>query len=317
MRVNQNVEAANSYRVAVDATERIGFPSLPYNPARDHFKVGTLLRRAEAGIVLGNTECDLGRLKQANQTFHTTLAVLDGHMKPLSEATNGTVVFPETYWWYRIRVEVGQGNVAAASGDARKAEEFYRQALAEAGKHQDHPLIEEARIEVLNGLARVLESQGRTAEAEHAYGEVRRALKSVAEKDPGWSWRLAWFLVTCPDAKFRDPPQAVELARQTTERAERNKSKHSNAYLTLGAALYRMGDGKAALAELAHARPGPHKAFFMAMVYHQLGDKKQARYAYDVGVRVMDANAPYDDELRRFRGEAAQLLGIESSKDRK
>ena len=57
---------------------------------------------------------------------------------------------------------------------------------------------------------------------------------------------LAWLLATCSDAKFRDPKQAVALAKRAVELDPNNWG-----YLnTLGAAYYRAGDWKAAIAAL-------------------------------------------------------------------
>ena len=49
--------------------------------------------------------------------------------------------------------------------------------------------------------------------------------------------------------------------------------------------------------------------FFLAMAHWQLGDKEQARQWYDRGVRWMDRNQPRDEQLLRFRAEAAKLIG--------
>jgi hypothetical protein len=46
------------------------------------------------------------------------------------------------------------------------------------------------------------------------------------------------------------------------------------------------------------------------MAHWQLGGKSEARKWYDQGVQWMEKHKPHDDELRRFRAEAAQLLGI-------
>ena len=50
--------------------------------------------------------------------------------------------------------------------------------------------------------------------------------------------------------------------------------------------------------------------FFLAMAYWQLGDKEQARKWYGQAVAWMKKNRPQDEELCRFRAEAAVLLGI-------
>jgi hypothetical protein len=50
--------------------------------------------------------------------------------------------------------------------------------------------------------------------------------------------------------------------------------------------------------------------FFLAMANWQLGKKEEARKLYDKAVQWMDKNQPKDEELRRFRGEAEESLGI-------
>ena len=54
------------------------------------------------------------------------------------------------------------------------------------------------------------------------------------------------------------------------------------------------------------------------MARWQLGEKEQARKWYDKAVQWMDKNKPKDEELRRFRKEAEELLGIgDESKPKK
>jgi hypothetical protein len=50
--------------------------------------------------------------------------------------------------------------------------------------------------------------------------------------------------------------------------------------------------------------------FFLAMAHWQLGEKDKARAWYDQAVAWMDKNRPQDAELKRFRAEAAALLGL-------
>jgi tetratricopeptide (TPR) repeat protein len=123
---------------------------------------------------------------------------------------------------------------------------------------------------------------------------------------------LAWFLATCPDVKLRDPKQAVELAKKAVELAPDAGSNWN----TLGVAHYRAGDWKAAVTTLEKAvqlRSGGTGSdwFFLAMSHWKLNSKDRARQAYDRAVRWMDKHAAQDEEQRRFRAEAAELLGIE------
>ena len=46
------------------------------------------------------------------------------------------------------------------------------------------------------------------------------------------------------------------------------------------------------------------------MANWQLGEKDKARAWYDRAVQWMDKNEPKNEELRRFRTEAAELLGV-------
>jgi hypothetical protein len=50
--------------------------------------------------------------------------------------------------------------------------------------------------------------------------------------------------------------------------------------------------------------------FFLTMAHWQLGHKTEARKWYDQAVHWMEKNKPKDDELRRFRAEAEELLQI-------
>jgi tetratricopeptide (TPR) repeat protein/tRNA A-37 threonylcarbamoyl transferase component Bud32 len=125
---------------------------------------------------------------------------------------------------------------------------------------------------------------------------------------------LAWVLTTHPDPVIRDAVVGLEFARRAVELKPDNGDYRS----TLGVALYRAGDWRLAIAAFSKAR-GLRKTqltsdlFFMAMAHWQLGDKEKARQCYDRVTRWMDSNKTDHQELRRFRAEAAALLGIEKA----
>jgi tetratricopeptide (TPR) repeat protein len=84
----------------------------------------------------------------------------------------------------------------------------------------------------------------------------------------------------------------------------------------LGAAQYRVGDWQAALEAFEQSmklRNGGDAFdwFFLAMAHWQLGEKEEARKWYDQAAAWMDKNQPKNDDLRRFRAEAAELLELE------
>jgi Flp pilus assembly protein TadD len=122
---------------------------------------------------------------------------------------------------------------------------------------------------------------------------------------------FAWFLATCPDAKHRDPARAVELAKKAVELAP----KEGGHWNTLGVAHYRAGDWKAAVEAFTKSmelRKGGDSFdwFFLAMAHWNLSEKEKARKWFDQAAQWMDKNAPHDEELSRFRAEAAELLGV-------
>ena len=87
---------------------------------------------------------------------------------------------------------------------------------------------------------------------------------------------------------------------------------------TLGAAHYRAGnwkDSMAALAKSMELRQGGDSFdwFFLAMAHWQLGEKGKARDWHDRAAQWMDKNQPRNAELRLFRAEADDLLGIKAT----
>jgi tetratricopeptide (TPR) repeat protein len=126
---------------------------------------------------------------------------------------------------------------------------------------------------------------------------------------------LAWFLATVPDVKLRDPRRAVELAAT----AARTAPKTADWWGTLGTARYQSGDPKGAIADLEQAirlrNPvdprNAYEGFFLAMAHWRLGEKNKARSWFDRSVAWLDRGKKDDAELKRFRAEAAALLGVE------
>ncbi len=122
----------------------------------------------------------------------------------------------------------------------------------------------------------------------------------------------AWPLATNPDAKQRDPARAIELAHKGVGLAP----KQAIYWNTLGVAHYRAGHWKDAIEaltksmELQKGALESFDTFFLAMAHWQLGKKEEARKWYNQAVGWMENNKANDDELRRFRAEAADLLGI-------
>ena len=127
--------------------------------------------------------------------------------------------------------------------------------------------------------------------------------------DPDAQNGMAWSLATDSDSSWRNAGLAVELS----EKAIATRPTDGNIWNTVGAARYRNGQWKDAIAAFAKSmqlRNGGDSAdwFFLAMCHWRLGDKDAAGKWYDQAVEWMDKNSPDDLELRRFRTEAEELL---------
>jgi tetratricopeptide (TPR) repeat protein len=121
----------------------------------------------------------------------------------------------------------------------------------------------------------------------------------------------AWELATSADPALRDGKRAVELAKEAVDL----DPKKGHNWNTLGAAHYRAGSWKDAVAALDKSiglRQGGNSNdwFFLTMAHWQLGNKEEARKRYDQAVQWMDKHQPKNEERRRFRTEAAELLGV-------
>jgi serine/threonine protein kinase/uncharacterized protein HemY len=211
------------------------------------------------------------------------------------------------------------GRTLARLEEYAEAEKAYRQAIAVREKlAEDFSKVPEQRRELAsnyNELGDLLETTGQDAEAEKVYRRALALREKLKNDFPGEARdrrNLAWFLATCPAPRLRNPDRAVSLAKEAVELAPEG----GDCWRTLGMAHYRAADWRAAVTALNKAtelRLGGDSAewFFLAMAHWQLGDKQQARSWYDRAVRWMDEKQPRDKNLRRWRAEAAALLGRE------
>jgi len=128
--------------------------------------------------------------------------------------------------------------------------------------------------------------------------------------------RLAWLLATCSDPKFRDPRRAVDSATKAVEFAPKN----GDYWRTLAWAQYRAGNWKGAVTVMEKVKElgsagDSFQWFLLAMANRQLGNNDQARQWCDRAIQWMDKNEAANQELRRFRAEAAQVLGVVKKND--
>ncbi|HMC10392.1 MAG TPA: tetratricopeptide repeat protein, partial [Pirellulaceae bacterium] len=164
----------------------------------------------------------------------------------------------------------------------------------------------------LQSLGNVQVADGRPVDAEKSF---RQAI-AVDPKNAAAPNNLSWLLATGANPKFRDGKRAVELGKKAVEL----EPKQGMWWNTLGAAHYCGGNWKdsiAALEKSMELRQGGDSFdfFFLAMAHWQLGHKDEARKWYDQAVRWMEKYKPQDEELGRFRAEAAELLEVQEKKN--
>jgi tetratricopeptide (TPR) repeat protein len=201
-------------------------------------------------------------------------------------------------------------------GQHAEAAKLHEEALAllKVKLGTDHPYTLVSMV----GLANDYAALGRDAEAVKLHEETLALLKvklGTDHPDTLMSMNdLAWVLATASDVKLRDPPRALELAKKAAL-----QTKEPDRWGTLGTARYRTGDWPGAIADLEKAigLRAPEvpinaaEGFFLAMAHWQRGDKDRARQWFARSVKWMDNGLTENAELKRFRAEAAALLGID------
>jgi Flp pilus assembly protein TadD len=150
---------------------------------------------------------------------------------------------------------------------------------------------------------------------DNAIADYTKAVE-LGPKDAMAHNNLAWVLATHPNPKVRDPGRAVTWAKIAVQLAP----KEGVYWNTLGVAHYRAGDWKAALAALKKSmelREGGDSFdwFVLAMSHEKLGEMEKARQWYDRARHWMDENQVHNEELRRFRAEATEVLGVDQKED--
>jgi serine/threonine protein kinase/tetratricopeptide (TPR) repeat protein len=215
---------------------------------------------------------------------------------PLSVTVNLGEIAPE--------VHCSQGDTARAGHNLRGAVAAYSRAIELAPKY--------SRAYCKRALA-----YSELGEHDKAIADYSRAI-DLDPEGAGACNSLAWLLATVPEVKLRDARRAVELAKKATELAPQQGA----FWNTLGAARYRAGDWKAAVAALNKSmalRQGGNASdwLFLAMACWRLDDHDAARRYYDQAVQWLENNNPEGPsagtnlaELCRLRSEAADVLEL-------
>jgi eukaryotic-like serine/threonine-protein kinase len=295
------VEAENTYRMGLQTAQMflLQFPADRWcrsEMGRVHNHLGLFLTRAN-------------RLQDAEQAHRRALDIY--------EKLPSVILGPSDRWRRRqlMWTHENLGLLLNNSGRPQEAEKVFRQAIA-VGEAFEHDFPNQGNMNWLTkaffSLASSLTAQGKPEEAEKAFRKLlERAPQSALIHN-----NFAWLLATCADPKFRNGKRAVELAKKAVEL----EPKQGMWWNTLGAAHLRASnwkDATAALDKSMELRNGgdANDWFFLAMACWQSGDKPRARSWYVKAAQWMEKNQPKNEELIRFRAEAADLLGVDPKRD--
>jgi tetratricopeptide (TPR) repeat protein len=279
-------------------------PALGQTLASSHAHLGTVLQRR-------------GRWREAAKLFRQGLVIQERLAGQFPDES------PYRYEHARCLNFLGIALLRTQASDAATALDCHQKALRVCDKlvadFPDQPLFRRERARSLFALGIVLNISGRHGEAIKAFQQAVAAspLPNHVSQFAAIHNEWAWLLATCPRVEFRDAAQAVRLASRAVELAP----EQPGFWNTLGVAHYRAGhcrDSKTALEksmQLFGGRDESFNTFFLAMSQWQLGEEEEARNSYDQAVRWMEKNQPRNEELRRFRAEANELLGITQKQD--
>jgi WD40 repeat protein/serine/threonine protein kinase len=256
---------------------------------------------------LGQLYQDLGRVPEAVALFEESVA------------KQKAVSAPDAY--RTLQYMTGLAEAYQQAGRFDRAERLVDEAI-EVTRRVSAQEGAKAMFQSVRNLAMRYEGQGELAKAESLFGKVQeigRRLIGETAQDLNTLNNFAWVLLISRQSRLRDPALALELARKAVAKSPSPydaKSPSPYEWNTLGVALYRNGDWNAAIDALTKSeelKPDGQftsfNGFFLAMAQWQLGHKDEACAWYDKAVTWMEKNAPKDEELIRFRAEAAALLG--------
>jgi tetratricopeptide (TPR) repeat protein len=257
-------------------------------------------------------ECDLRGLNEGEQRDYGLDRLSDLLVRcgkplqaiPVLEQARPHLVFDDQFAYYSAALTNLCLTLAA---DPRPA--VRSRAVALARDNVEFMSRTDAQTWLLLGLA--LE---RTEDLQGSDDAFRRGIELGAKKPDNTLNGFAWRLVSDPRFPKVRPRWAVRMA----ERAVEIKPQEAALWNTLGVARYRAGAWKAAIEALEKSETlAPEKylafnAFFLAMAHWELGDKPQAHSWFDNAEQWMGKHKPADEEVVRFRAEAAALLELDA-----
>jgi serine/threonine protein kinase/tetratricopeptide (TPR) repeat protein len=293
-------EAQASYGQALTLAERL-VTEFPSEPIYQNRLAGILQQWAELAR-------DLGQICQAECLYRRAMTVLD----KLASDHPSDLAYRSTWAGFSRRlgdILFQDGNLAEARDSLKRSVDVLEDWMRRYPKTIGYR--EEAAAAWLS-LGRLNLATGRQGEVETAFQRCIKLYEQLYLERPErapYKTTLACLFADCPVEGLRNPPRAIELAKQALE----SEPGASWLWVTLGAARYQLGEWKAAVAALEtglrQKNPDICRGnFYLAMTCARQGDGDRARRSYEQAVRWMDANQPRNPDLVRLRAEAYAVL---------
>ncbi|HUE72287.1 MAG TPA: protein kinase [Pirellulaceae bacterium] len=291
---SQPAESERVYRKAITALEDL----VSQAPDEDKYRRSLAEVSRAHGVLLWRTS----RFGEAEQSLRQTIALLEQPFKEAALQLTSEQIVARTHYFL--------GKVLESEGRLEEAEQAFRAAdVVQEKLRAGFPAVREYQVEWGETLASLAKLKGVAGKWDEAREYLDRALRADAKRGSIYN-NYAWSLLTVSSHTEEDGRRALEFAQKAVEL----EASAGYAWNTLGVAFYRAGRWNDAIEALQKSRDlgnahESYDAFFLAMAHWQLGDKEKAVSQYDQAVRWMDENQPKNEELRRFRAEAAELLG--------
>jgi tetratricopeptide (TPR) repeat protein len=314
-------EAERAYRSGLALREELAreFPNVS----------GYRANLATSHDFLGGVLEEKGELEEAEQACRTALDMKEELVREFPNV-------PE-YGAALARSHGHLGGLLEVKGELEEAEQAYRtESAMQEELAREFPNVSGYRVDLAyshNNLAGVLQDKGELDPAAQAwrtafavYDDLLREFPEAPARGREFSGdmlsmieRRALLIAASPDVNLRDAASAVELAKKAVQGAPEDGA----FWNTLALAHYRAGqweDTITASGKARELRAGGHEGidlFFIAMAHWQLGKEEEARQWYDQAVEWMEQyeGGTNEEDNRRFRAEAAELLGISEPTD--
>lgn len=260
---------------------------------------------------LGRMLYKKGLFDEAIAEYHEAVRLSQNHVTAhwgLAEALDKIGRPDERITVYRRLIQLNPKDVSAHTnlGIALTDQGLHDEAIA---AYREAIRLDPKRVAPHLNLGLNLVNRGMLDEAIPSY---RNALRLKPDNAQGQLMLngIAWQLATGADAESWNPARALELAQELVQVGP----KAAGHWQTLGAAHYRLDQWQEAVRWLEQAcdlgSPTDPPSFFLAMAYWKSGQPDEARKSYESAVQWMERENPEDEDLRRWRTEAEQVLGI-------